>query len=298
MMPSHAYHPHAAFIAPAVPQKALWRLILGVVLAFVGYMAGIMLMFGIVQRLRPDDPYYLDALAQGATPAHLFLLLASFIFMILPVVAVARLLHKRGFLSLLGPMPLAIRQFMRVFGPLLILGLVLFALPILGLGVDLTPNLAPGLWALLLPLSLVLVLIQVSAEEIAFRGYLQQQLAARFRSPFVWMVLPSVLFAFGHYLPEEAGENAWIIALWSGVFGMLMADITARSGSLGPAIALHFYNNITAMLIVSMPDSLSGLALFHGPFGIGDVEQVRAWLPVDFVHMFVAWLVARVVLKR
>jgi len=271
MMPSHAYHPHAAFIAPAVPQKALWRLILGVVLAFVGYMAGIMLMFGIVQRLRPDDPYYLDALAQGATPAHLFLLLASFI---------------------------SIRQFMRVFGPLLILGLVLFALPILGLGVDLTPNLAPGLWALLLPLSLVLVLIQVSAEEIAFRGYLQQQLAARFRSPFVWMVLPSVLFAFGHYLPEEAGENAWIIALWSGVFGMLMADITARSGSLGPAIALHFYNNITAMLIVSMPDSLSGLALFHGPFGIGDVEQVRAWLPVDFVHMFVAWLVARVALKR
>ncbi len=30
-------------------------------------------------------------------------------------------------------------------------------------------------------------------EELVFRGYLQSQLAARFRSPLVWIVLPSLM---------------------------------------------------------------------------------------------------------
>ncbi|MFC6636344.1 CPBP family intramembrane glutamic endopeptidase [Sulfitobacter sediminilitoris] len=142
------------------------------------------------------------------------------------------------------------------------------------------------------------VLVQVSAEEIVFRGYVQQQLAARFKSPMIWMVLPSVLFALGHYLPDTAGENALIIAIWAGVFGILMADLTARSGSLGPAIAVHFWNNVSAMLIVSLPDELSGLALYLSPFSMEDTEALQAWLPVDFAMMFVLWLAARVAIRR
>jgi membrane protease YdiL (CAAX protease family) len=62
-----------------------------------------------------------------------------------------------------------------------------------------------------LPLALVGVLIQTGAEEVLFRGYMQQQLAARFSSPILWMVLPSAIFAALHYQPEIMGDNTWLM---------------------------------------------------------------------------------------
>ena len=200
-----------------------------------------------------------------ALPATMYIMLGTFVFMLMPVGVVVVLLHKRSALSLLGPLPLAIRQFAVVLPVLALLGFALLILPPWDMGAPLAPNLALGTWLLLLPFSLLAVLVQVSAEEVFFRGYVQQQLAARFRSPLIWMIFPSALFALGHYLPEEAGSNAMMIAIWAGVFGVLMADITARAGSLGPAIAIHFYNNFMAIVVVSVPDDLSGLAGEMGP---------------------------------
>ncbi|MCB1313789.1 MAG: CPBP family intramembrane metalloprotease, partial [Sedimentitalea sp.] len=201
-------------------------------------------------------------------------------------------------LGLIGPLPLAVVQFWRVLRMLLILGAVLLVLPPYDMGAALSPNLPPATWALLLPLSLGAVLIQAGTEELLFRGYIQQALAARFSSPLVWMVLPSALFALGHYLPAEAGQNALPIALWSGIFGVLMADLTARAGTLGPAIAVHLVNNVSALLIVSLPDTLSGLSLFTVPYSMSDAEALRGWLAIDFATMFVCWLAARLALRR
>ena len=112
------------------------------------------------------------------------------------------------------------------------------------------------------------------------------------------MVLPSVLFGFAHYDPQGAGENAWIVVVWATFFGIAMADLTARAGNLGPALAVHFVNNITALLIVAMPDEFGAAALFVLPFDMSDVEMIRAWLPVDFATTFVMWLVARLIIQR
>ena len=160
------------------------------------------------------------------------------------------------------------------------------------------PQLPLGRWTALLPLSLLAVLVQVSAEELLFRGYLQQQLAARFASPLAWMVVPSALFALGHYSPETAGDNAIWFVLWAGIFGMLMADLTARTGTLGTAIAVHFVNNVIAMLFTAMPDNLSGLALYVMPFATSDADAVAQWLPVDFAIMVTSWLAVRLALRR
>lgn len=89
------------------------------------------------------------------------------------------------------------------------------------------------------------------------------------------MGVPSILFAVGHYTPDMAGDNALLIALWACVFGLLTSDLTARAGTLGPAIALHFFNNIIALLFISLPDNLNGLALFTLPFDASDAEQLR-----------------------
>lgn len=292
------YSAHIFHTADARARSELWRTVLGLV-AMVGMYIALALLFNqAISELTRYRPDFMDELMHGATPLAMYVLLASFGLISLSVFAVVRFVHKRGALTVFGPTILAVPQFFRVFGILVILGVALMILPPYGIGGDLVPNMAFGLWALLLPLSLVAVFVQISAEEIFFRGYLQQQLAARFSSPLVWMVLPSALFAIGHYQPSEAGGNAVVITIWAGMFGLLMADLTARAGSIGPALAVHFVNNVTALLITSLPDSLGGLSLWHTPFGMEDEAQLRAWLPVDFAMMIVSWLAARLALRR
>jgi len=181
---------------------------------------------------------------------------------------------------------------------LLALGGVLLLLPPYQMDAPMVPNLPVLTWLALLPLSLLALLVQTSAEEILFRGYIQQGLAARFRHPLIWLVLPSVLFALGHYLPAEAGENAVLITIWAGVFGLLMADLTARAGTIGPAVAVHFFNNFTALILFSSPTSLNGLALYLLPYEMSDVQALRPWMVVDFAIMIIGWLVARLAIRR
>lgn len=294
------YAAHQGFIAPAREYADIWRLVLGFLSAGFLYILLNQLLFQSVYRLIGEgrvDVFLLDLLA-GTTSFAMYLLLGSFGMMIFGVAVPLKVLHHRGVSSLLGPRALVLSQFKTVLALLILLQMAIVILPPWDMGGELLPNMDLGRWLLLLPFSLLAVLIQVSAEEVIFRGYLQQQLAARFASPVVWMIIPSVLFAAGHYQPESAGENALIITLWAGVFGMLMADLTARAGSLGPAIAAHFVNNVVAILFVSLPDELSGLALYLAPFTMDDTEALRAWLPVDFAAMFVMWLAARLALRR
>lgn len=292
------YSAHVFHTIDSKERSELWRTVLGIV-AMVGLYIALALVFNqAISELTRYRPDFTDELIAGATPLAMYVLLSSFGLISLSVFAVVRFVHKRGALTVFGPAILAVPQFFRITAILIALGVMLMILPPYGIGGELVPNMAMGIWALLLPLSLIAVFVQISAEEIFFRGYLQQQLAARFSSPLIWMLLPSALFAIGHYQPSEAGSNAVMITVWAGLFGLLMADLTARAGSIGPALAVHFVNNVTALLITALPDSLGGLALWHTPFGMEDEAQLRAWLPVDFAMMIVSWLAARLALRR
>lgn len=290
---AHAFHTQAA-----KQHAEVWRLLLGVAAMVVIYFLLGAMYQQVVVGLIQYRPSFESELIAGDTPLAMYVLLFSFAVATLSIFIVVTFLHKRDALTVLGPLMLAVPQFFRVLAMLALLALVLLVLPPYGMGGPLVPNLGLGLWIILLPLSLVAVFIQISAEEIFFRGYLQQQLGARFKSPLIWMGIPTFLFALGHYQPAEAGSNAVMIVVWAGVFGLLMADLTARSGSIGPAIAVHLVNNVTALLITSLPDALGGLALWHTSFGMENVEELRAWLPVDFAMIIVSWLAARLALRR
>lgn len=291
-----AYAPHETLVAPARAYPELWRVLAG--LGLVGLVVVTMNLILFATVTSSGSPELISSLQGGSSPVAMLMLLASFGFATLGVTLAVRLFQHRGLGTVLGPTRRMIEQFWRVLFALLVLGLVLFVLPPYDMGVPLKPNLPVPQWILLLPFSLVAILIQTSSEEILFRGYLQQSLAARFRTPWVWMGIPSILFAAGHYAPNAAGDNAILVAVWACVFGLLSADLTARAGTLGPAIAMHFANNTMALLVISLPDNLSGLALFHLPYDMSDTGVLRQWLIVDFGVMIVSWLVARLALRR
>ena len=285
------YTAHRAFVAPAAEKSQIWRLIVGMIL-IIGVFIGLgSLIYTFIFEA-------LTSLSVGIDVSNVLSLLFSFGAASIGVFATTYFVHNCRPDVIFGPIRAALAHFYLVALVIIFLLVALAVLPPWGFDEPLIANQAFLPWLLVLPIALISVLIQTSAEEILFRGYLQQQLGARFSSPWIWMVLPSVLFGFAHYDPQGAGENAWIVVAWATFFGIAMADLTARAGNLGPTLAVHFVNNITALLIVAMPDEFGAAALFVLPFDMSDVKMIRAWLPVDFATTFVMWLVARLIIQR
>lgn len=286
-----------AYVAPARLRPQLWRLFLGVALVLVVYIGWMVLMGAVLAAIMGLDDLE-RALAQvglGRTPWSLVALLMTFVGMALGAFAAVRLIHKRPVVTLFGPRARVIRDF--VTGAAVLFAFSLPSAALVFVLVDVTPGVGLGTWLLFLPLGLTGLLIQTGAEELVFRGYLQQQLAARFLSRWVWMVLPSILFGMAHYAPAEMGPSTWGIVLATGFFGLLLADLTVRSGSIGMAWGLHFANNVMAMLFFTTGEALDGLALFHLPFGPENFDIMVWMLLLDMLVMVAVWGLCRRLLR-
>ncbi|SPH16705.1 hypothetical protein DEA8626_00216 [Defluviimonas aquaemixtae] len=293
-----AYSPHERYVSPARRRAELWRLVVGSALIIAVYLGSLLsfqawltarygeqIAHGIVRRMLSGD-----------TPGGALMLLFGFLGLALGPMAAAQLIHRRRAGTLFGPsFGAAVHDFLRVIGPLLAFQLAL--LPFVLVSDAIRPGLALATFLGYLPFALTGILIQTGAEELVFRGYLQQQLAARFRTPILWMGLPAVLFAWGHYLPGEHGPNAALIALWAAVFSCLAADLTARTGTLGAAIAFHAANNVAAFLLVGLDGNIDGLALWSLAVDPADPAAIRPLLAADFLTMIIGWLLVRLRLR-
>jgi membrane protease YdiL (CAAX protease family) len=148
-----------------------------------------------------------------------------------------------------------------------------------------------------LPFALLGLLIQTGTEELIFRGYLQQQLAARFRQRWVWMLVPSLLFGLIHYSPAQYGALSWVVVIWSLLFGLAAADLTARTGNLGAAIGLHFANNFAAVLLIGISGNIGELALYNVDLDTSGLSLNILYVAVDGLTLLIGWLAARLILR-
>lgn len=290
-----AYDPYTNLTSQAYPHSGLLRLFSGMVILIVGMIA---LQVALVRTLEAAGfQDLLQHMIEGVTAQGTLLSLFTFVIPFMVLWVVLRGLHDRSISGVLGPLPLAITDFFRVMSALVILVAVVLALPA---PEAMRPVVQLGFptWLMWLPLGLVGLLIQVSCEEFIFRGYMQSQLAGRFQNPAIWIFVPSFIFGLAHYAPGIYGENAIFVATWAFLFGLVAADLTARTGSLGPAIAVHFVNNIVGVLIVGTPGHLSGLALMVVSFGPDNVALVRQSMMIELPVLLCMWLAARVALKR
>lgn len=289
-----SYTPHDSLIRPARTSANPVRLVLGCVMAVAIYLSLLFLFANSLPSFLSPD--IVRALYDDETAGYVLVLLFQFAFMIVALSMVLRTIHRRQLRTLIGRRDRAIYDFWRSAKYLTPLFLFFWVLP-MPEGLQLEAHLRLFQWLILLPIALPLILVQISAEELVFRGYLQSQLAARFRHPVVWMGIPSGLFGLLHYSPEMAGENAWMLVVWAGVFGMAAADLTARSGTLGPALALHFVNNVFAILFAAPEGELDGAALYTFPLALDTPGLAASLLPLEIMVTLCAWLAARLALR-
>ena len=290
------YKLHERLVAPARNKSEILRLIFGLVMITMLYMVMVMLGGHVVSVIMGDAWMQAIATSPGLTsPGQMLTILGSFGFMIIAVCLVVILLHHRSPITLIGGFHIATVQFFQAMRNLLpyIALLVVFAF----MAEDLQQNLTLGLWLSILPLTLLFLLVQVSAEELIFRGYLQSQLAALNLHKSVWVLLPAILFGLLHYDPIVMKSAAPWVVLWSICFGVLAGDLTARSGTLGPAVAFHFAINFLSIGVVGIGDYLGGLNLYFYPFSITDTSKLIAYLPLDTIGMLLAYFFVRLALR-
>ena len=286
-----SYKLHENLVNPARQKSGIFRLLLGLVILTLIYLVLLTaLLFALkltmggvwVSNLRPGVV---------TSPGQTLTLLGSFSTMAIAVGAVVLILHHRSPTTLLGGLRPAFDQFcqsIRGFIPYLIIVILLVFS-----SQDMQPHLAIGTWLKLLPITLVLLMVQVGAEELVFRGYLQSQLAALNAPTFVWILLPSVAFGLLHYDPTTTGDLAPWIVLWAIFFGVAAADLTARYGTLGPAIAMHFVNNFAAITLMGVKDNLGGLNLYVYPFSISNTSKFTEMLPLETFALGLAYFSIR-----
>lgn len=196
------------------------------------------------------------------------LLFGSFIIWHLTLFLVVSVLHKRSYLSLMGTNKnLNWNQFW--FAVFLTISLSFLGLAIAPLESILfdevhLPRIEISLLKDWIPWVLpacIVIFIQVSAEEMFFRGYLLQQLKGRFNSFWIWAIFPSILFGIAHYDFDTFGNNTFFYVLNAFIFGVLASIITNQSNNIGYALGMHFVNNIFGILFFGIGDNLSHLSL-------------------------------------
>ena len=287
------------YTACAGPYCEPWRTALGVLIVAAVYAGGgyglVMLAIKIAESIQLGAGYAMVfELATSSSKRAVLIALFSAVLMLPGLWLVLRFLHHRSLRSVIAPTErIHWRNYTRA-----ILFILVFAgvtsIPVL-LNAEFTQQLSLSQWLPWLAPALLLIFLQTATEELVFRGYLMQQLAARFHSRWVWWVLPAALFGALHYNTLTYGDNAWLVVFSAFITGLIFGDITARSGDLSIALGLHFANNLTVILLLGVPGQLSSLSLFLQKLNVRDVDVMRVeilastgiMLAIYFVYLLV-----------
>ena len=266
-------HPFQRWADAARPYAQLWRTLLGAVIVVGVWLvwtlvAGLVAVAGIglISREtlssvmgRSDAPLTYNDIVMATG-----VLFATFWGLWFGVWGVVRLLHKRGLASVIS-------YDRRVRGGQFLVGMTLaaaylaagMAMSALSGAVPQRSSLPLETWLVAFAPLAVLIFLQSAGEELFFRGYLTQQLAARVRNPFVWGFLPAIAFGAAH--AGNGGNDVQFAAYYvvaATMLGLVMTAMVWRTGGLSAAMGFHFVNNIGALLVVNVAGSAPPVSLF------------------------------------
>ncbi|RED48148.1 CPBP family intramembrane glutamic endopeptidase [Aestuariispira insulae] len=186
--------------------------------------------------------------------AYYILLMLSIIILIPASYLAVRLFQKRGFRSLITVRSRINWRTLAISGLALLLpGLTIFLITTLFTPDDASISFDPVVFWPFFALSIMLIPLQIFAEEIFFRGYLMQSIAAFTRIRLIILAVPALFFALLHfYNPAEAYNDIWAKLSYITV-ALYIGWLVLKTDSLEASIGLHLAQNILAIVVVSSP---------------------------------------------
>lgn len=271
-----------AFAGPIVwallLRQGLWRLLVGFVIILAGWLLWTVLIMAGATLFNIGQGHdirgaleTMRSLIESQSPSGVMFQLATFAGIWPATWAALRLMHGQPFGTLFSPES---RIRWGDFGAGLLLaggfGLLTLVAGVLLVGAPERTDLALTSWLIALGPLALFILFQATGEEIIFRGYILQQLAARYRSPLVWAFMPSFLFGLAHYGNGAALGVGWQYVTVTTLFGLTAAALVWRTGSLAAAMGLHTGMNIFSLSSVGLKGVVEGTQLYlYDGAGVG-----------------------------
>ena len=224
----------------------------------------------------------------------LFLILISFVFALVGLYFVVRKLHNQSFISVVTSRNKI--DWKRVFFAFGIWALFSSSMIVTSYFVDpseikLQFNLIPFL--ILAVITLVLMPIQTSTEELVFRGYLMQGFFNLARNKCFPLVMTSVIFGTMHIFNPEVQKMGYLILVYYIGTGLFLGIITLMDEGTELALGFHAANNMMAALLIT-----SDFTVFQTHSVFKDLSEpsldYEAFLPVFVIYPLLIFLFSKV----
>ncbi len=182
----------------------------------------------------------------------LFLVLLPFVAVVPFVYLVVTRLHQRSFTSLVTSRKRV--DYKRILFSFLLWGTVSASMVIFDYWInpdDYVWNFKPLAFLILFLISIVMIPLQTSMEELVFRGYLVQGFGVLCKNRWMPLLITSVLFGLLHiWNPEIDKLGIHLIWYYIGT-GLFLGVITLMDEGMELALGFHAANNLVTALFVT-----------------------------------------------
>jgi membrane protease YdiL (CAAX protease family) len=182
----------------------------------------------------------------------LFLILISFVFIMLGIVLVVRNLHGQTMLSVTTSRAKIdwnrVGFSFMIWSVFTIVSTLLFYFSNPN---DFEINFKPVPFAILVVIGVLLIPIQTSSEEYIFRGYLMQGFANLAQNKWFPLLMTSVIFGGMHIFNPEVAKIGYIVLVYYIGTGLLLGIITLMDEGMELALGFHAANNLVGALLVT-----------------------------------------------
>jgi uncharacterized protein len=230
---------------------------------FIKYLGGSLLVF--LAAMVGQLPLSIAVLLSGKMPQNnadlyslfdsnvfLFFALLSFVFVIIGLYLVVEKLHKQKYLTIITSREkIDWARIFFSFGLWLIISVILFFSSYFYDSTDvvLQFNLIPFL--ILFAITLLLMPIQTTAEELIFRGYLMQGFYNLSLNKWFPLLMTSLIFGTMHIMNPEVEKLGYLILVYYIGSGLFLGIITLMDEGTELALGFHAANNIVASLLIT-----------------------------------------------
>ena len=233
------------------------------ILNFIKYLGGSFLVF--LAAMVGQIPLSIAVLFSGKMPQNntdlyslfdsnvfLFFALLTFVFAFIGLYLVVEKLHLQKFISIITSRErLDWSRIIVSFGLWLIISVILFFASYFydSSEIVLQFNLIP--FAILCVITLILMPIQTTAEELLFRGYLMQGFYNLSLNKWFPLLMTSLIFGTMHIMNPEVEKIGYLILVYYIGTGLFLGIITLMDEGTELAIGFHAANNIIASLLIT-----------------------------------------------
>lgn len=262
-------------------ENKFWKYIVGSILIIIASFLGqapllVALYYDTLVKGKPYPTSNDDIMRFFEPNLTLFLILISFVFVMLGIFFVVRYLHNQTMLSITtARAKIDWKRVLFSFSIWAIFTILSTLAFYFSNPADFVINFKPIPFAILVVIGTILIPIQTSTEEYIFRGYLMQGFGNLAKNKWFPLIMTSVIFGAMHISNPEVSKMGNIIMVYYIGTGLLLGIITLMDEGMELALGFHAANNLVSALLVT-----SDWSAFQTHSIFKDISQPSAGLDV------------------